>query len=286
MAAAEMRVAATADEVRHAVRDARASGGTVALVPTMGALHEGHLSLVDRARQAADRVAMSIFVNPLQFGPTEDLARYPRNLERDLEMARGRGVDLVFAPAVEEMYPGGEPQVSVVPAGTLAERLEGAGRPGHFRGVLTVVAKLFGIFTPDVAVFGQKDFQQAALIRRMALDLNLGTRVEVAPIVREPDGLAMSSRNVYLSPEERERALALSRGLEHGRALFAAGERDADALRAALWKALSVPGVQPEYAEAADPLTLEPAEVAREGTVLLVAARVGRTRLIDNAVLS
>ena len=286
MAAGEMRVVATRDEVRRAVREARAAGGTVALVPTMGALHEGHLSLVDRARERADFVAVSIFVNPLQFGPSEDLARYPRDLERDLAMARSRGVDLVFAPPVEEMYPGGEPRVSVVPAGPLAERLEGAVRPGHFRGVLTIVAKLFGIFTPDVAVFGQKDFQQAALIRRMALDLDLGVRVEVAPIVREADGLAMSSRNVYLSAEERERALALSRGLEHGRALFAAGERDADALRAALWKALAVPGVEPEYAEAADPLTLEPAAAARPGTVLLAAARVGRTRLIDNVVLS
>ncbi len=266
------------------MREVRAGGGTVALVPTMGYLHEGHMSLVDRAREQADWVAMSIFVNPMQFGPKEDLARYPRDLERDLEMARGRGVDLVFAPGVEEMYPLGEPQVSVVP-GALAERMEGAIRPGHFRGVLTVVAKLFGIFHPDVAVFGQKDFQQAALIRRMAVDLDQGVRVEVAPTVREPDGLAMSSRNVYLSPEERERARALSRGLERGRALFAAGERDAAALRAALWNALAVPGVEPEYAEAVDPLTLEPVTAAAPGTVLLVSARVGRTRLIDNAVL-
>lgn len=285
-AATETRVVHARDDARRAVRDARLDGGTVALVPTMGYLHAGHLSLVDRARELADWVALSIFVNPLQFGPAEDLSRYPRDLERDLELARSRGVDLVFAPTVAEMYPGGEPQVSVVPAGTLTERMEGALRPGHFRGVLTVVAKLFGVFTPDVAVFGQKDFQQAALIRRMALDLDLGVRVEVAPIVREPDGLAMSSRNVYLSSEERERALALSRGLEHGRALFAAGERDADALRAALRKALEVPGIQPEYAEAADPLTLEPVATAGPGTVLLVAARVGGTRLIDNAVLS
>jgi len=281
----EMRVVQGKDEVRRAVRDVHAGGGTVALVPTMGYLHEGHLSLVDRARELADFVAMSIFVNPLQFGPKEDLARYPRDLGRDLEMARGRGVDLVFAPGVDEMYPLGEPQVSVIP-GALAERMEGAIRPGHFRGVLTVVAKLFGIFHPDVAVFGQKDFQQAALIRRMALDLDLGVRVEVAPIVREPDGLAMSSRNVYLSPEERERALALSRGLERSRALFAAGERDAEALRASLWNALAVPGVEPGYAEVADPLTLEPVARAVPGTVLLVAANVGRTRLIDNAVLA
>lgn len=284
-AATEMRLVHAKDDVRRAVREVRAGGGTVALVPTMGYLHEGHLSLVDRARELADWVAMSIFVNPLQFGPSEDLARYPRDLDRDLEMARGRGVDLVFAPGVEEMYPLGEPQVTVVP-GALAERMEGAIRPSHFRGVLTVVAKLFGIFTPDVAVFGRKDFQQAALIRRMALDLDLGVRVEVAPTLREPDGLAMSSRNVYLSPPERERALALSRGLEHGRTLFAAGERDADVLRAALREALREPGVEGEYAEAVDPLTLEPVATADPGTVLLVAARVGRTRLIDNAVLS
>jgi pantoate--beta-alanine ligase len=283
-AATELRLVHTVDEVRRAVRGVHAGGGTVALVPTMGYLHEGHLSLVDRARELADRVAMSIFVNPLQFGPGEDLARYPRDLERDLEMARSRGVDLVFAPEVDEMYPLGEPQVSVVP-GALAERMEGAIRPGHFRGVLTVVAKLFGIFHPDVAVFGQKDFQQAALIRRMAMDLDQGVRVEVAPIVREPDGLAMSSRNVYLSPEERERALALSHGLERSRALFAAGERDAEALRASLWSALSVPGVEPGYAEVVDALTLEPVAQAVPGAVLLVAARVGRTRLIDNAVL-
>jgi pantoate--beta-alanine ligase len=283
-ATTEMRLVHTKDEVRDAVRQVRARGGAVALVPTMGYLHEGHLSLVDRARETADFVAMSIFVNPLQFGPTEDLARYPRDLERDLEMARGRGVDLVFAPSAAEMYPHGEPQVSVIP-GALAERMEGAIRPGHFRGVLTVVAKLFGIFHPDVAVFGQKDFQQAALIRRMAEDLDLGVRVQVAPIVREPDGLAMSSRNVYLSPEERERARALSRGLERGRALFAAGERDAEALRAALGGALQVPGVEAEYAEVVDALTLEPVARAAPGTVLLVAARVGRTRLIDNAVL-
>ena len=262
---AQTRLVHTIGEVRAAVREVRAGGGTVALVPTMGYLHEGHMSLVDRARELADWVAMSIFVNPLQFGPTEDLDRYPRNLERDLDMARGRGVDLVFAPPAAEMYPDGEPQVSVVP-GALAERMEGVIRPGHFRGVLTVVAKLFGIFHPDVAVFGQKDFQQAALIRRMAADLDQGVRVEVAPIVREPDGLAMSSRNVYLSPEERERALALSRGLERGRALFAAGERDAAALRAALWSALAVPGVEPEYAEVVDPLTLEPVTGAAPGT--------------------
>ena len=281
----DLRVVRTRAEVRAAVAEARAHGQRIGLVPTMGYLHAGHLSLVDRAREAAEWVAMSIFVNPLQFGPSEDLARYPRDLERDLELARQRGVELVFAPEAEEMYPGGEPQVTVSP-GPLADRLEGEVRPGHFRGVLTVVAKLFGIVRPDVAVFGQKDFQQAALIRRMALDLDLPVQVEVAPTVREPDGLAMSSRNVYLSAEERERALALSRGLDRCRVRFAAGERDAAVLRAELWSALEVPGVEAEYAVVVDPLTLEPVRTARADSVALVAARVGRTRLIDNAVLS
>jgi pantoate--beta-alanine ligase len=257
----------------------------VALVPTMGYLHAGHMSLVDRARGLADRVMMSIFVNPLQFGPSEDLDRYPRDLDRDLAMAREHGVDLVFAPTAAEMYPHGPQQVAVEP-GPLAARMEGAVRPGHFRGVLTVVAKLFGLFTPDVAVFGQKDFQQAALIRRMVADLDMAVRVEVAPIIREADGLAMSSRNVYLSPDERARALALHRGLERGRALFAGGERDAGALRAALWTAVDVDGIVPEYAEVVNPDTLEPVAAAAPGTVLLVAARVGGTRLIDNAVLA
>jgi pantoate--beta-alanine ligase len=277
-------VARTRAEVRDAVRAARAAGKTVALVPTMGYLHDGHLSLLDEARARADVVMMSIFVNPLQFGPTEDLDRYPRDLERDLALAATRATDLVFAPSAAEMYPHGEPAVQVVP-GPLAERLCGATRPGHFRGVLTVVAKLFGVFQPDVAVFGQKDFQQAALIRRMVDDLDVDTRVVVAPIVREADGLAMSSRNVYLSVEERGRALSLSRGLQGALAAFAAGEGSAAALRSVLWSTISVPGVEPEYAEVVDPRTLEPVERAASGAVMAVAARVGRTRLIDNAVL-
>jgi pantoate--beta-alanine ligase len=277
-------LARTRAEVRARVRDARAEGETVALVPTMGALHEGHLALVDRARTVADRVVMSIFVNPLQFGPGEDLERYPRDLDRDLALATQRGVDLVFAPSAAEMYPRGAPQVSVVP-GPMADRLCGAARPGHFRGVLTVVAKLFGIVAPDVAVFGQKDFQQATLLRRMADDLDIPVRIELAPTVREPDGLAMSSRNVYLSNHERARALALSQALERCRALFAAGERDAEVFRAALRSVLAAAGVEPEYAEVADPDSLEPVRRAVPGTVCLVAARVGATRLIDNAVL-
>ncbi|HYJ79668.1 MAG TPA: pantoate--beta-alanine ligase [Longimicrobiaceae bacterium] len=285
MVGTEMRVVEAKAEVRRAVREVHAGGGTVALVPTMGYLHEGHMSLVDRARGQTDWVAMSIFVNPLQFGPTEDLARYPRDLERDLELARSRGVDLVFTPARAEMYPEGEPRVAVVPDEAIAGRLCGASRPGHFRGVLTVVAKLFGVFTPDVAVFGQKDYQQATLIRAMVSDLEMPVRVDVAPVVREPDGLAMSSRNVFLSADERERALALSRALRRAGELFAAGEADAAVLRAALLRELAVPGVEPEYAEVVDPRSLAGLVRAVPGAVCAVAARVGGTRLIDNAVL-
>lgn len=277
-------VVGSKSQVRAVVGAVRGGGCQVAFVPTMGYLHEGHLSLIDRARELSDFVVLSIFVNPLQFGPSEDLDRYPRDLERDVALAEGRGVDLVFAPTVAEMYPDGEPRVAVVP-GPAADRLCGASRPGHFRGVLTVVAKLFGIVQPDVSVFGQKDYQQAALIRAMAEDLDFATRIEVAPTVREPDGLAMSSRNVYLSAEERERALSLSRALGRARALYGAGEADAGVLRAALRGELSVPGVELEYGEAVDPRTLDPVDRAAAGTVLAVAARVGKTRLIDNAIL-
>jgi pantoate--beta-alanine ligase len=275
----------TKAEVRAWVAAQRAKGKTVGLVPTMGYLHEGHLSLVDRARELADVAAMSIFVNPLQFGPAEDLEHYPRDLERDLELAAGRGTALVFAPSAAEMYPQGEPRVSIVPDEEIGGRLDGASRPGHFRGVLTVVAKLFGIFTPDVAVFGQKDWQQAALITRMAAELDLPVRVEIAPIVRDPDGLAMSSRNVYLSPAERTSARALSRALERVREMYVQGERDAAVLRAALWDGIAVPGVEPEYAEVVDSRTLGLVERAGGGTLCAVAARVGKTRLIDNALL-
>ncbi|HEU0077697.1 MAG TPA: pantoate--beta-alanine ligase [Longimicrobiaceae bacterium] len=280
-----MRVVRTKAEVRAAVAAAREAGHRVALVPTMGYLHEGHLSLVDRARERAGCVALSVFVNPLQFGPAEDLDRYPRDLERDLRLAEGRGVDLVFAPSAAEMYPGGEPRVSVVADPSVEDRLCGAARPGHFRGVLTVVAKLFGVFAPDVAVFGQKDLQQALLIRRMVADLDMPLEIDVAPIVRESDGLAMSSRNVYLSPEERARALALRRAVEAARSLFASGETRGSALRDAAWSALAVPGVEVEYAEVVDPSTLAPVENAVSGAVCAVAARVGSTRLIDNGIL-
>jgi pantoate--beta-alanine ligase len=280
-----MRQVQTKAEVREAVAGVRQQGLRVALVPTMGYLHEGHLRLVDRARELAEWVAMSIFVNPLQFGPTEDLDRYPRDLSRDVELARARGVDLLFVPSAAEMYPSGEPWVAVVPERG-ADVLCGAARPGHFRGVLTVVAKLLGIFTPDVAVFGQKDFQQAALVRRMAEELDFATRIEVAPTTRDADGLAMSSRNAYLSAEERQRASTLWRALQHARALWEAGEADAETLRAALRSLLRVDGVVPEYAEVVDPRSLEPVGRVEIGAVCAVAARVGNTRLIDNLVLA
>lgn len=279
-----MRTVTTRAELRDAVAAARRAGRTVALVPTMGYLHEGHLALVDRARALGDVVVMSIFVNPLQFGPAEDLDRYPRDLPRDSALAEGRGVDLLFVPDGAEMYPGGEPWVAVVPERG-ADVLCGASRPGHFRGVLTVVAKLFGIVDPDVAVFGQKDFQQAALIRRMVADLDMRVRIEVGPTVREADGLARSSRNVYLSAEERERALRIPRALEAAAALFRGGENDPEALRAAMRRTLGTNGVLEEYAEVVDPETLAPVVRAAAGSVCAVAARVGATRLIDNVVL-
>ncbi len=252
----------------------------------MGFLHEGHLSLVDRARETADVVAASIFVNPLQFGPSEDFARYPRDEARDLALLEERGTALVFSPTVEEMYPAGEPLVTVSP-GPLGDRLCGAVRPGHFRGVLTVVAKLFGLIEPDVAVFGRKDFQQAVLIRRMVRDLELGVSVETAPIVREADGLALSSRNVYLSEAERAEATGLHAALSAAGALFAAGERSAGRLLGAVGEEMAKrPLVRLQYADLVDPESLEPADPAFDGAVLALAAYCGDTRLIDNAMLS
>jgi pantoate--beta-alanine ligase len=275
--------AASKGEVRAWAAAARAAGERTALVPTMGFLHEGHLSLLRLARESADRVALSIFVNPLQFGPTEDLDRYPRDLKRDLELARDAGADLAFTPSVAEMYPGGEPWVAVLPERG-ADVLDGASRPGHFRGVLTVVAKLFGIFTPNVAVFGQKDYQQLTLIRRMVADLDLAVRVLAGPIARDPDGLAMSSRNTYLTPDQRRDALALRAALKRAEAAFAAGERDADAYRALLRQA-DGDGLTLEYAEVVDPASLAPVLEVAAGTVAALAGRVGNTRLIDNTIL-
>ncbi|MDH4230340.1 MAG: pantoate--beta-alanine ligase [Nitrospirota bacterium] len=263
--------------------DPGAGGGAVGFVPTMGALHAGHLSLMRRARAECPRVVVSIFVNPRQFGPTEDFGRYPRTLEADLRLCAEAGVDAVFCPAPEEVYPPGfQTTVSV---GPLTRRLCGLDRPDHFDGVTTVVARLFGLVRPTHAYFGQKDYQQASVIRRMVADLALEPEIVVCPIVREADGLAMSSRNRYLSADERQRALALCRGLERAQERFGAGERDAAAVTAALAEQLREAGAAVDYAAACDPVDLEPVARLESGTVLLVAARIGATRLLDNHIL-
>ncbi|HEY7043243.1 MAG TPA: pantoate--beta-alanine ligase [Nocardioidaceae bacterium] len=250
---------------------------SIAFVPTMGALHHGHAALIDEARRRGEVVVVSIFVNPLQFAPGEDLERYPRTFDADVELCARHGADVVFAPAVDEVYPGGQPQVTVEP-GALGTVLEGASRPGHFRGVLTVVAKLFGLVTPDVAVFGQKDYQQLVLVRRMVADLCMAVDVVGTETVREPDGLALSSRNRYLSPSERSSALALSMALRAGQA---AGRGGPAAVRREAERVMdSSRGVDVDYLELTGE-DLSPAPTAGPAR-LLVAARVGSTRLIDN----
>ncbi len=262
----------------------RAAARRVALVPTMGHLHEGHLALVDEARRRADAVVLSIFVNPLQFGPSEDLERYPRDLPRDRSLSEARGVAALFVPSVDEMYPPGM-EIRVA-AGETAERWEGAARPGHFTGVLTVVAKLFHLVEPDVACFGQKDIQQLTLVRRMLQDLDWPVALAAVPTVRDADGLALSSRNVYLSPAERADALSLSRGLRSAEAAWRGGERSAAALEAVVRASLgAAPGVRAEYIAVVEPERLRPVESAAAGTIIAIAARVGRTRLIDNVIL-
>ncbi|HEV2790858.1 MAG TPA: pantoate--beta-alanine ligase [Solirubrobacterales bacterium] len=279
----------TKAELRAALEEARRAGRTIGLVPTMGYLHEGHLSLIRAARAECDLVAVSLFVNPTQFGAGEDLDRYPRDEARDLRLAAGAGADLVFAPSVEEVYPDGPSDLAtrVEVTGPLVEVLDGDPSrrgPEHFRGVTTVVAKLFNLVGPDVAYFGQKDAQQAAVIRRLVRDLDFPVRIEVLPTVREPDGLAMSSRNAYLEPADRERATALSRAL-------AAAERGAQAgslgmgLEAAR-RELAEAGIEPEYLEARDAETLEPVKQLEDRPVLVaVAAQVGAARLIDNVLI-
>jgi pantoate--beta-alanine ligase len=250
----------------------------------MGFLHEGHLRLIDRCHELADYVVMSIFVNPLQFGPSEDFEHYPRDLERDLVAAHQRKVDLVFAPADSELYP--RPLTAVIRPRRLADRLCGLSRPGHFEGVLTIVAKLFGIVQPDVSVFGQKDYQQAVLIRRMAADLNMPVTVEMVPTLREPDGLAMSSRNAYLSTEDRKRASSISRALAAAVAAYSNGERDALVLRETVLAVLvAAGGLDVEYAEVVSDDEMEPVARVDAGSLVAVAARVGGTRLIDNVIL-
>ena len=279
----DMLLVRTVAEVREWRKRAQRSGERVALVPTLGALHEGHISLVAIARENADRTALSIFVNPLQFGPKEDFSKYPRDLEGDLARAKHAKVDLVFAPSVAEVYPDPEPAVVVEPVRG-ADVLCGASRPGHFRGVLTVVAKLFGIFTPDVAVFGKKDYQQLTLIRRMVEDLSMPVDIVSGATLREAGGLAMSSRNRYLSPTERSQALLLHAALRECEALFERGERDASVYRRRL-QAIEEHGPTVEYGEVVDPRTLESLDRVKAGAVCLIAARVGATRLIDNLIL-
>lgn len=273
----------TAAGIRAWVTAQRAGGLRIGFVPTMGYLHEGHLALVDAARALSDVVVMSIFVNPLQFGPSEDLSRYPRDLPRDRALAAGRGVDALFLPDVSVMYPPGS-DTRVVP-GAGGDRWEGEMRPGHFAGVLTVVAKLFHLVTPDVAVFGQKDAQQAALIRAMVRDLDWPVALVVSPTIREPDGLALSSRNSYLSAEDRAQAVGLSRALRAAHEAWAGGDTGAGRLEAAARQALAVyPGVRPEYIAVVEPDALAPVETAGAGCLMVVAARVGTTRLIDNVI--
>lgn len=278
-----MQVVTTKSELRDHLDSARAAGATVGLVPTMGALHDGHLSLVAAAASDCDLVVLTIFVNPLQFAPTEDLAAYPRPLERDLELAGAAGVDVVFTPTTDEMYPEGA--ATTVHVEGLTELLEGASRPGHFDGVTTVVAKLFAIAGPCRAYFGEKDFQQLAVVTRMAADLDLPVTVVGCPIVRESDGLAMSSRNIYLSATERVAATVLSRSLRAGVAMIEAGERDPAVIEAHV---ASIIGAEPlatlDYIAVVDPTTLRSPAILESGSEarLLLVAQVGTPRLLDN----
>lgn len=271
-------------ETIEAFRAARPSLGTLGLVPTMGYLHAGHLALIERARAENGSVAASIFVNPTQFGPSEDFERYPRDLPRDLNMLEAAGVDLVFVPAVPEMYPDGFS--TFVEVEGITRMLEGGVRPGHFRGVATVVCKLLNIADAERAYFGQKDAQQTVVIRRMVRDLNLRTQIVVVPTLREPDGLALSSRNAYLSPEERAAAPVVYHALEAARAAWEAGERSGEALRERMRAVLSQkPCARVDYVSAADPLTLEELDTIEHEALVSLAARFGKTRLIDNILV-
>ncbi len=279
-----MEILRTVEALRGWSRAIRMQDETVGLVPTMGALHAGHASLIRAAAEQCGHAAVTIFVNPTQFGPHEDFDRYPRTFEADCMLAEREGARIVFAPPVEEMYPAGA--ATFVDVEGIGDRLDGKSRPGHFRGVATVVAKLLIAAEADRAYFGQKDAAQVAVLRRMVRDLRIGTELVVCPIVREADGLALSSRNVYLSPEERRQALALSRAVRRVEAMVASGERRAAMLLEAAQATLaSEPAVRVDYAELVDWATLEPVEMATAGTLFAVAAWVGATRLIDNAVI-
>ncbi len=282
-----MRTVRTIAELRAALAARRAEGQTIGLVPTMGAFHDGHLALMRTAREACDCVVVSLFVNPTQFGPSEDLDAYPRDEARDAELAAGAGVDLLFAPPVTEVYPDG--YATTVSVGGVSEVL--CGDPerrghGHFDGVTTVVAKLFNIVAPDVAFFGQKDAQQVVVIERMVRDLDIPVRIERVATVREPDGLALSSRNAYLEPAERDRATALHRALAVAERTVVAGDTDAAAVLAAARGELAAAGIEPEYLELRSATDLSPAERVNGSTLLAVAARFGRARLIDNTLLT
>jgi pantoate--beta-alanine ligase len=275
-----VKLATKIDEIRAQSHAVHRSGAGLGLVPTMGALHEGHLSLVRAARAKSDVVAVSIFVNPTQFGPNEDFTRYPRNLESDCALLEREGVDVVFAPSAEEMYP--KAAATWVNVERLSDRLCGKSRPGHFRGVATVVAKLFNIVEPDLAFFGQK----VAVINRMVRDLNMPVQIEVCPIVRETDGLALSSRNAYLNPDERKMALVLHASLQRAQKVFSDGERDAskissEAKKAFVWQ----PGARLDYLEIVNPDDLEPVPTINKRSLVAVAAFIGSTRLIDNILL-
>lgn len=267
------------------VKQARSEGKKIGFVPTMGALHEGHMTLVRRAKEQCDYTVVSIFVNPTQFGPSEDFSKYPRTLESDADICREAGVDLIFAPSAEEMYPQGFK--TWVDVGGVTEVLEGAFRPGHFRGVATVCTKLFNIIEPDLAFFGKKDYQQLQVICRLVRDLNM--RLDIVPVdtVREPDGLAMSSRNRYLNPEERRAALVLSQSLDGARKLFGQGERNPQVIREFVERIIkSEPRAEIDYVEVVDAETLLSVESKDRPIVVLLAVKVGNTRLIDNTVLS
>ncbi|WP_341976422.1 pantoate--beta-alanine ligase [Microbacterium sp. LWO13-1.2] len=279
-----MRIIRTIAEIRDAVRAARDTGASVGLVPTMGAFHEGHLSLMRRAREASDLVVVSLFVNPTQFGANEDLGAYPRDEAGDAALAEAEGADILFAPAVEEVYPDGF--ATTIHVAGLTEVLDGASRgTHHFDGVATVVTKLFGIVRPDVAYFGQKDAQQVLVVRRVVRDLDLDVRIEACPIVREADGLAMSSRNVYLDPASRQQAAALNRALDAASALHQHGERDSEPILDAARRVLADAGITAEYLELRDADDLHEITRVENDALLAVAARVGAARLIDNHIL-
>ncbi|HLJ76138.1 MAG TPA: pantoate--beta-alanine ligase [Acidobacteriaceae bacterium] len=279
-----MQIVRTIADTRAAVAALRAGRKTIGLVPTMGALHEGHLSLMRAARSQCDAVVVSIFVNPKQFGPSEDFAAYPRTFEADCDLLRAENVDLLFAPAVDEMYPPGA--TTIVEVEQISDRLDGHSRPGHFRGVATVVAKLFHIVAPDKAFFGQKDAAQVAILRRMVRDLNFNLEIVVCPTVREPDGLALSSRNRYLSPDDRHRALVLSRALRHIEQRIAAGVFDSASL---IDTGLEVLAEQPyarlDYLRIVHPDTLEDIADVSKGALVAIAAWIGPARLIDNLLI-